>query len=730
VTRRAAYKAEKTVQDHEKGKHGQDHYIDNLNAEKRQLEQKIVLTEAQLKAQKVQTDEAKKILAETASDMELITFEKKQLMQQWKASIINLRKRDEAVAATAKQLQETKSKIGEVEAEITGTERDKGKAHETHEAQEESIGKLLSEDATITTAIQQTDMEREQGAERYNMIQKSMEQTDEEEKKTNAQGKNIGTQLDTVVQNIQVVTKERQKLEKDILSQQGEQLTVSKSVKKSRKVTQQHLQTAHEKEREAAQLDYEVSLIRVDILNTDAHNTQLKEVLDKHTEDLKEKDKLIEKYQLEIRQRSDEIEKKMYRVDRLNRKYEQLVKAAGGSADKEAEMMGPLEMMIRRHKTDVEKTNEECTELQRKWLEDQTALVEVVSETEDNVESNSEMQARSAILAEQKQRLSNEEINHAAEVKRLKHLVEVLHNDKQRMNELIASNKKLEGDLENTNGVMQLEFVNELKELEHTSIDLEIKIQAAKAGKAEVLDEIMEMERQLMLWEKKIQLEKDTRDALDPEAGTKEIAAMEQEIHRMQLRQQVLKVEQERMIKEMEQAVLKRETIALRMKGKKAKMGGANGVTTQAQSARQLKKLKRSMKETLRAAAEHSHHIKGKMNDINGLTKVLQSETERYGELEEELEAKQKKINSMLYEKRRHTEIHGRHQRMEKRYKALEQGDRPSVSEDGGEDEKVIQRLFLAERDGDNFRSVVKVLAGRFEHLEEVFIRLGQLSSD
>jgi uncharacterized coiled-coil DUF342 family protein len=37
---------------------------------------------------------------------------------------------------------------------------------------------------------------------------------------------------------------------------------------------------------------------------------------------------LIAKYQLEIRQRNDEIEKKMYRVDRLNKKYEKMVESA------------------------------------------------------------------------------------------------------------------------------------------------------------------------------------------------------------------------------------------------------------------------------------------------------------------------------------------------------------------------------------------------------------------
>jgi coiled-coil domain-containing protein 40 len=52
---------------------------------------------------------------------------------------------------------------------------------------------------------------------------------------------------------------------------------------------------------------------QVDKLNTDSHVTQLKSTLEKLDDDLKSKDKMIEKYELEIRQRNDEIEKKMYR---------------------------------------------------------------------------------------------------------------------------------------------------------------------------------------------------------------------------------------------------------------------------------------------------------------------------------------------------------------------------------------------------------------------------------
>lgn len=61
--------------------------------------------------------------------------------------------------------------------------------------------------------------------------------------------------------------------------------------------------------------------------------------------------------------------------------------------------------------------------------------------------------------------------------------------------------------------------------------------------------------RQIMLWEKKTQLARETRAAVDSEVGQGEVRAMKSEIHRMQVRYSQLMKQQEKMIQEMEKAV-------------------------------------------------------------------------------------------------------------------------------------------------------------------------------
>lgn len=46
----------------------------------------------------------------------------------------------------------------------------------------------------------------------------------------------------------------------------------------------------------------------------------------------------------------------------------------------------------------------------------------------------------------------------------------------------------------------------------------------------------MESERQILLWERKIQLEKEMQVTLDPDVGQNELQELKKEIHRMELR--------------------------------------------------------------------------------------------------------------------------------------------------------------------------------------------------
>merc|ERR1719446_1587266 len=427
-----------------------------------------------------------------------------------------------------------------MKAEMIGIKREIITAQGANESLVAVRDRLQKEDKTLEEQIAKILTERDALAERYQMLQRSMAQTDDEEKNVDSIKEEFEKKLETLVQNIQVVNRERHKLELTRANKENEKLTVAKAVKNYSKAMTEMKKTQHGKEMDATNVENELSRIRVDALNTEAHNVQLREMTEKAVQDLNDKEKLIEKYQMEIRQRNDEIEKKMYKVDALNRKYEKLVDAHEAAGGGEGPLLGPLEGTIRSLKKDTEALGEQSLQHQRDWLNDQTMLVNTTAETEDLLEKNSELRAKTSILNEKKLRTAKAATQHEGGIKGLAKEMDGMHKDMARLNDLIGKNTELSAELQNSNSVMEMDFVSELKELEEKSVAMETKLTAVKSTKAELLDEIMEAERQLLLWEKKIQLEKETH------------------------------------AKEIERAVHKRESLSLRFKGKEqvgAKVG-------------------------------------------------------------------------------------------------------------------------------------------------------------
>lgn len=60
------------------------------------------------------------------------------------------------------------------------------------------------------------------------------------------------------------------------------------------------------------------------------------------------------------------------------------------------------------------------------------------------------------------------------------------------------------------------EFAEELKELERESFEMDARIASLKEEKADLLKDMEELENQVVMWEKKIKLEKEMQETLDP----------------------------------------------------------------------------------------------------------------------------------------------------------------------------------------------------------------------
>ena len=77
-----------------------------------------------------------------------------------------------------------------------------------------------------------------------------------------------------------------------------------------------------------------------------------------------------------------------------------------------------------------------------------------------------------------------------------------------KLNALIARNRGVQEDLQSTNVLMQNEFTRQLKAEERETVQLQTQIEDLHNERERLLNAVIEAERQLLLWEKKIQLVK------------------------------------------------------------------------------------------------------------------------------------------------------------------------------------------------------------------------------
>merc|ERR1719265_1985620 len=289
-----------------------------------------------------------------------------------------------------------------------------------------------------------------------------------------------------------------------------------------------------------------------------------------------------------------------------------------------------------------------------------------------------------------------------------------LRFDMDRMNGVIVKNDGKSKELANSNQMMETEFVAKLKEIEAQCLRMEQQVAVVKEEKEKMTQDILEAERQVLLWERKISLEKEMQQALDPNVGQSESAAMEKEIHRMELRLDQLKRRQEQMIMEMERAIHKRDAIALKYEpaAKKNKQ-----VTSAANLKRQIQSLKNNLRLCTQANSDTEQKISVAENEIAQLAETLASSNEECTQLERDLEALRSDVQVATVEKQRNFGAILKLQRTAKRYDEFSMGTGPPPAPNIRA--QWAEQLAIKQ----NTTNVLKVLSDAYPQLEALWFQ-------
>lgn len=273
----------------EKEKARQDLEIDRLTEQLTQSETQLRLIKDQLEAQAGSTDDAQATLREATGEMEAIKAEKKEFLHKWQESLVKMSRRDQLLQQAFQAKQQHEEKALSLETEIGGYSRSiKDEQHQL-EKLAAVLGRLQTETKFVTNQITSLEEKKRDLTEQYELLQKSLEQTDSELRVEEAKSKRLQQTADALAMRKEKLSQQKQRLEDQIMENTNDQTTIEKGAQNVYRTTQKLRSQIHAKELEINDVQNELARIRVDALNTEAHNKELESTKAEFLAELKEK---------------------------------------------------------------------------------------------------------------------------------------------------------------------------------------------------------------------------------------------------------------------------------------------------------------------------------------------------------------------------------------------------------------------------------------------------------
>uniref|UniRef100_A0A3B4F537 Coiled-coil domain containing 40 n=1 Tax=Pundamilia nyererei TaxID=303518 RepID=A0A3B4F537_9CICH len=249
--------------------------------------------------------------------------------------------------------------------------------------------------------------------------------------------------------------------------------------------------------------------------------------------------------------------------------------------------LGPLHIKIQSIIAQIEELAANIKSDQQLWMKRQGILMGLTQTIEANSKELLKLQAE--YTGWQQTKLYFESMQDHREEAELEKSSKMLKRDQLKLNMLLSKKGQLSQALQQENAVMETDFIHRLK---REAVKMQMKVEKTQEEKERLLNSLVEAERQIMLWEKKTQLVKEMRSAMD--VGQGESHTMKAEIHRMEVRLSQLMRQRECLLRESEATVARRETIVLR---KEAMMRNSLKQATQGDLSLSIQGLQRKIRE-------------------------------------------------------------------------------------------------------------------------------------
>ncbi|NXC33453.1 CCD40 protein, partial [Campylorhamphus procurvoides] len=558
LMKRSAKKAEVEKFQAEVEKKKQDLLLDQLTRKAYELQEQIALFEAQFVAQAEDTKVTRQAVTEAALEVQAINMEKKRLINYWNSSLAGMKQRDEAYVATQELLSNYRRDLKSLEGDIHGCGKSIRKEEEKNELLVTILNRFQNNASVTRKMIEHCLLQQEALRVETGTYTRVLHETEQALIRTRMDQAAHLNELVSIRKDIEKKTYIKEQVENEIMAKLQEQMISSKAAKHFSQLAAKLRREKNDLELHFHKVENDVAQIILNATNTSCRLTVLQKTLSEVDKEIKDITDLIRCQESEIAKCKILAEKKGGIICMYNKKLEMMLSQQVGQE------LGPLEIEINKLTKEIEDCNSEVMTLQKYWLNEQKELVKLTREREEQINSLAELKKQITIMQQRKVRMENEIQQEIKEQKDIERHMKDTSNDLVKLNVLIRKNNSSFEELQHAKMLTENEFVQSLKAAEKESMELQERYSQLTEEKERLLNSIVEAEHQVLLWEKKIQLAKEMKEALGSGSDQGEIHAMKAEIRRMQVRYGQLLKQQEKLVRDMEASVSRREMIAIR----------------------------------------------------------------------------------------------------------------------------------------------------------------------
>ncbi|NXY50108.1 CCD40 protein, partial [Ceuthmochares aereus] len=565
LMKQATKKADAQKVQAELEKRKQDLLVDRLTRKVHELQEQIALSEAQLVAQAEEAKLTRQAVNEACMEIQAINMEKKQLISQWNSSLIGLKQRDEAYTAAQELLSKYRHDLKSLEMDIQSCTKSIRKEEEKNELLVTTLSRLQNDASTRKQLIAQCLLEQEALKVESGTYTRILHETEQTLKRTKMEQAALLNELQSINKDIEKATDAKLQMENEIMAKLRDQMMSSKAAKHFSQLAAKVHQRKTDLELHCSKVENDIAQVVLNTTHTNCRLTVLQNTLCELDKEIKNAEDQIRCKESEIAKCRRLTENKRKVLSQYNKKLEEIL------SQQEGQELGPLEIEINRLTKETEEYSSKVTTLQKSWLNLQKELVKLTHERDEQIASLDTLKKQITIMQQKKVRTENEIQQEMKEQKDIERHMRNMRNELIKLNVLINKSNSSVEELHYGNIITRNEFVRSLKEAKKESVELQEKHSQLIKENERLLNSVVEAEQNIMLWERKIQLTKEVRAAVDFEKSQGEIQAMRTEIRRKQVRYGQLMKKKEKLICDTEAFVSRREAIAIRGESQKKK---------------------------------------------------------------------------------------------------------------------------------------------------------------